>query len=120
MPLNVETSENAKYDFLKTHYYKCDYLKLKKAVIEVCESLDFDLTHEDDDYFELLEQRNDVNLTIKFNEFNKRETSLDIFVDAYYVFMKKTKVEKLLRTIYVNLNKKVEFKGLGLHPEVLK
>ncbi|UKI49570.1 MAG: hypothetical protein L6U99_13150 [Clostridium sp.] len=45
--------KNAKYDFLKTHYYKCDHLKLKKAVIEVCKALDFDLTHEDDDYFEL-------------------------------------------------------------------
>lgn len=120
MPLNVETSENSKYEFLRTHYYKCDYLKLKQSVIKVCEGLGFVLSNEDDDYFELLLQSRDVNLTVKFNEFHKRETALDFFVDAYYVFMKKTKVEKLLRTIYVQLSKLVEFKGLSLHPEVLK
>lgn len=118
MPLNVETSENSRHDFLKTHYYKCSYVQLRKAVIDVCEALGFTLTFEDEGYCEILLQRRDANLTFKINEFTKRETGLDIFVDAYYVLMKKTKVEKLLRTIYLHLGKKVEFKGLGLHSEV--
>ena len=118
MPLNVETSENSTKEFLKTHYYKCNYAKLKKAVFDVLDELGFDLTNEDDEYYEHLFQRHDVNLTLKFNEFNQRETCIDFFIDAYYFLFPKSKVEKLMTIIYAKVNKLVEFKGLGLHPEV--
>ncbi|MDE6407698.1 MAG: hypothetical protein K2K50_03740, partial [Anaeroplasmataceae bacterium] len=69
----------------------------------------------DDNYLEIYAEKPHMSIQAKIIEQTPVETSIDFYIDAEFLFGNKNKIYSLLTTIYQELGKSFEFKGLGLH-----
>lgn len=111
----VETKENAQEELFKTHYYKTSYEKLKNLYLDLLDKLQIQVISIDDNYFEIYAEKPHMSIQAKIIEQTPVETSIDFYIDAEYLFGNKGKINGFLTTIYTELEKTFELKGLGLH-----
>lgn len=116
MPKQLETSEHAKKDFLKTRYYKTNILLIMEYVKKYFEENKIKIVSYDTTYNEISVEAELYNMTVRFVQVEPSEAAVDLFVDSYFLFdFNKTK--KLINDFYDMLGKKFELKGLALHKE---
>lgn len=116
MPKQLETSEHAKKDFLKTRYYKTNILLIMEYVKKYFEENKIKIVSYDTTYNEISVEDELYNMTVRFVQVEPAEAAVDLFVDSYFLFdFNKTK--KLINAFYDMLGKKFELKGLALHKE---
>lgn len=114
MSYSVETSENAKNELLKTHYYKTSYEKLKNAFLDFCKENSLEVNTINDNFGEILALGVRINVTATITMQNPRETSIDLFTESEYLF-NKLGTTKFLKKLYEYLAKKSDFTGVSLH-----
>lgn len=115
MGKTYETSENAKADFLKTHYYKTTSEQLLKYIPTLLETkYSFKILTVNDDYNEICAYNNNFDLTVKVIMSEINQTAVDFFITSRYLFdINKTK--NLINEIYDSLSKEYPFIGLALN-----
>ena len=111
----IETNERATEDIYKTHYYKTSYEKMKDLYLETLDRLNFNVVSIDDSYAEIYAEIPHMSVQAKIIEQTPVETSIDFYIDAEFIFGSKGKILKFLNTIYQELGKAFELKGLCLH-----
>ncbi len=111
----VETKENLIDELLQTHYYKAGYEEIKNTYLTICKQVGLRLVSIDDGYSEIFAEKPHMTVLAKIIEQNPKESSIDFYISAEYLFGNKKKAFALLETIYKNLEKVYELKGLGLH-----
>ncbi|MCM1557238.1 MAG: hypothetical protein NC087_06850 [Anaeroplasma bactoclasticum] len=111
----LETTENAKEEILQTHYYKTSYNKLKDAYLDILDMLHIQVVSIDDNYLEIYAEKPHMSIQAKIIEQTPVETSIDFYIDAEFLFGNKNKIYSFLTTVYQELGKSFELKGLGLH-----
>lgn len=111
----VETKENAQEEIYQTHYYKTSYEKLKDFYLDLLDRLHIQVISIDDNYLEIYAEKPHMSIQAKIIEQTPVETSIDFYIDAEYLFGNKNKINSFLTTVYHELEKAFELKGLGLH-----
>lgn len=111
----VETKENAQEEIYQTHYYKTSYEKLKDFYLDLLDRLHIQVISIDDNYLEIYAEKPHMSIQAKIIEQTPVETSIDFYIDAEYLFGNKNKINSFLATVYHELEKAFELKGLGLH-----
>ncbi|MDE5546153.1 MAG: hypothetical protein K2I88_01685 [Anaeroplasmataceae bacterium] len=111
----LETHENAQEELLQTHYYKTSYDKLKECYLDILEKLHIHVISIDDNYLEIYAEKPHMSIQAKIIEQTPVETSIDFYIDAEFLFGNKNKIYSFLLTMYQELGKSFELKGLGLH-----
>lgn len=111
----VETKEQAKEELLQTHYYKTSYDNLKELYFEIAKKLGLRLVSIDDNYCEIFAEKPHLTVLAKIIEQNPKETSIDFYISAEYLFGNVKKALDVLDRIYKEIEKTYELKGLGLH-----
>ena len=111
----IETSENQTVDLLKTHYYKASYDQVKGAYLEVLKKLKHNIQSINDDYNEIFSEVPHMVVTAKIIMQNPKETSIDFFINAEYLFGSTKKASKFILTVLNYIESKYELKGLALH-----
>ena len=56
-----------------------------------------------------------MTVLVKFSEQNPRETAIDFYINAEFLFGSAKKATNYLNTFYVELGKRFDLKGTGLH-----
>ena len=112
----VETKELESIDLLKTHYYKTNYEKLKEAYLRLLEAKGYDIISIDDNYSEIFAEKGHISVTTKIIEHTPRETSIDFYINADFLFGSKKKAYMFIQDILTKLDKQFELKGLSLRP----
>ena len=115
MAVVLETSERAVNDLLTTHYYKTSYEKLKDGILEILKGLKFRIVSIDDNYNELFAEIPHMTVLVKISEQNPRESAIDFYINSEFLLFSGKKAANYLNTFYVELAKKFELKGTGLH-----
>ena len=115
MALILETNENEQEGLLQSHYYKASYEQLKELYLEIIQKQGMRLVSIDDNYCEIFSERPHMTVMAKIIEQNLRETSIDFYISAEYLFGNKKKALEFVDSIYRAIEKKYELKGLGLH-----
>lgn len=114
MPKQLETSENAKKDYLKTRYYKTNILLIMEYLKKYYEENNIKIISYNTDYNEISIDEQYYNMTIRFVQVRPNEAAVDLFIDSYFLFdFNKTK--RVIEEFYNLLNNKFEFKGLALN-----
>lgn len=111
----LETKENLTDELLQTHYYKASYEDIKNAYLNICKKLGLRLVSIDDSYSEIFAEKPHMTVLAKIIEQNPKESSIDFYISAEYLFGNKKKARALLEDVYKELAKSFEIKGLGLH-----
>lgn len=111
----IETKESASEELFQTHYYKTSYEKLKDHYLELLDRMNINVVSIDDNYFEIYAEMPHMSIQAKIIEQTPVETSIDFYIDAEFLFGNKGKITKFLNTVYQDLGKTFELKGLGLH-----
>lgn len=111
----VETKENETIDLLKTHYYKASYDQVKEAYLEILKKLKHRVLSVNDDYCEIFSETAHMSCTAKIIMQTPRETSIDFYIDAEYLFGSAKKAYKFIQIVLTEIEKKYELKGLSLH-----
>ncbi len=114
--LTIETKEVCSDERLKTHYYKTSYEKLKETVINYFKKNSFHIVSIDDNYGEISIEKPHFMVQVKIIEQNPRETSIDYYINAEFLFGNKKKAYAFLEEMNQVIMKEHELKGLGLHP----
>ncbi|MBE6137378.1 MAG: hypothetical protein E7176_03180 [Erysipelotrichaceae bacterium] len=111
----VETRENEIIDLLQTHYFKASYTQIKELYLGVLEKLKHSVLSINDDFGEVFSEVPHMTCTAKIIMQNPKETSIDFYIDSTYLFGSTNKAYKFIKTIYTEIEKKYELKGLSLH-----
>ncbi len=111
----IETSEHAVEELLQTHYYKTSYEKLKNCYLDILERLRVRVISIDDNYLEIFAEQPHMAIQAKIIEQTPVETSIDFYISAEYLFGNKKKAYGFIQTIYQEIEKSFELKGLSLH-----
>lgn len=111
----IETKENETIDLLKTHYYKASYDQIKEAYLEIIKSLKHRVLSINDDYSEIFSETAHMAVTTKIIMQTPKETSIDFYIDAEFLFGSSKKSLSFIQKVYTELEKKYELKGLSLH-----
>lgn len=111
-----ETKENCVEPFMQTHYYKTSYEKMKEVYLKFLNDKQFHIVSIDDHYGEIYAEYGRMSVQAKIIEQTPRETSIDFYINSEYLFGNKKKSYQFIGDFYKELDKNVEFKGLGLHP----
>ncbi len=114
MRSTIETNERAINNLLKTHYYRIDYRRLKKIIIEMAEKMNLGFKSSNDDYHEIICENNDQFMSFRITMISIEETALDIFMDSYKAFGGFHN-SSILKQIYAYLMKECSFVGLALN-----
>ena len=115
MAVVLETQEREVRELLTTHYYKTSYEKLKNGLLEILKGLNFRIVSIDDNYNEVFAEIPHMTVLVKFSEQNPRETAIDFYINAEFLFGSAKKATNYLNTFYVELGKRFDLKGTGLH-----
>lgn len=116
MSKQVETSERAKQDYLKTRYYKTNILLIMEYVKKYFHDNNIKIISYDTNYNEISVEAEFYNMTVRFVQVGPQEAAVDVFVDSNFLFdFNKTK--KLINDFYEMIGKNFELKGLALHKE---
>ncbi len=117
MAKQLETSERAKKDYLKTRYYKTNILLIMEYVKKYFEEQsDIKIVSYDTNYNEISIDHPMYNMTVRFVQVATQEAAVDIFIDSYFLF-DFSKTKNIINNFYEMLNQKYEFIGLALHKE---
>lgn len=111
----AETKERHQNKELRTRYYRTRYSKVKDAVIEYSNHYDFSINNIDDIHGEIFIQTTKFHLIISIIQVNPLESAIDVKVQTYKVFGM-NKPQRTIENLFAFLDKKLEFKGVGLHP----
>lgn len=111
----VETFENETIELLKTHYYKASYDEIKNLYLEIIKNLGHTLNSINDDYSEIFSEVPHMSVTAKIIMQTPKETSIDFYISAEYLLFSSKKAYKFIQTVYKEIEKKYELKGLSLH-----
>ncbi|HAX72720.1 MAG TPA: hypothetical protein DCY20_04290 [Firmicutes bacterium] len=110
---HYETGEHAVEKSLMTHYYKNNVKQAKEAVIEVGNTLGFNVKFEDDDRLELMLSRRDAEIIVSMVKITPIETAIDFTANTEQLITF-GKGKKLIASMYEGLNQKLSFKGQAL------
>ncbi len=113
--MTIFTDERSQEDNLKTHYYKASYEQIKNLYLEFLKQNNFTIVSDNDDYFEIYAEKAHMEVVSKIIMQNPKETSIDLHINAEFLFGSKKKAYNLLSAIYTYIEKKYELKGLSLH-----
>ena len=91
MAASIETRENEYVEILQTHYFKGSYEQVKEAYLAHLDSIGFNVISVDETYFEIFAEIPRMTVTAKIIQQNPRETSIDFYVDADFLFGSKRK-----------------------------
>ena len=117
MAKQLETSEKAKKDYLKTRYYKTNILLIMEHVKKYFEEQsDIKIISYDTNYNEISVENPMYNMTLRFVQVKASEAAVDLFIDSYFVF-DFSKTKNVINNFYEMLNQKFELIGLALHKE---
>ncbi len=111
----VETKENETIDLLKTHYFKASYEEIKNVYLEILKSLHHKILSVNDDYGEIFSEIPHLSCTAKIIMQTPKETSIDFYVDAEYLFFSTKKAYKFIQEVLKRVEKSYQLKGLSLH-----
>ena len=111
----AETSERHFKKILRTRYYRTSYTKVKNSVIDYANHNDFIVNSIDDRHGEIFVQTTKFHLIITLVQINTLETSVDVKVQTYKI-IGMNKPQSIIESLFYFLDKKLEFKGVGLHP----
>lgn len=100
---------------LRSRYYKANYKKAKEMVLEHAKDIKVNVSNIDDIHKEILLQNSRYHIIVSFVQVNPIETSVDFKVEVYG-FIGFHRPRKLILSFYDYLDKKLQFKGVGLHP----
>lgn len=111
----AETKELHQLPALKTRYYRTRYTKVKDMIIEYANHNDYIINNIDDIHGEIFVQTTKFHLIISIIQVNPLETAVDVKVQTYKI-VGMNKPRNIILNLYSFLNKKLDFKGVGLHP----
>ena len=111
----IETKENEKDGLLKTHYYKTSYDEMKDVYLHFLEDQCYRVVSIEDGYNEIFAEIPHMTVTAKIIEQTPRETSIDFYISAEFLFGNTKKGLSFIQQAYRELEKHFELKGLGLH-----
>ena len=111
----AETSEKHLNNSLVTRYYRTSYLKIKNTIIDYANEKDYIVNNIDDHHGEIFIQTTKFHLIITLLQVNSLETSVNVKVQTYKI-LGLNKPQRIIENLYTFLNKKLQFKGIGLHP----
>ena len=109
------TDEKSQIELLQTHYFKASYEEIKNRFIEIMEEDGYQIVSVNDDYSEVYLEKAHVEVIAKIIMQNPKETSIDLHINADFLFGSKDKAFKILAFILKKIEEKYELKGLGLH-----
>lgn len=112
---DLETSERATKDSLKTHYYKASYDEIKACFLEYLKKNNYEVVSINDDYLEIYATLGLIDVTAKIVMQTPKETSIDFHVYVDALFGAGKKAQKIVDDAYEAIGKKFELKGLSLH-----
>lgn len=112
----IETKETHQEELLKTHYYKTSYEKIKEVYLEFLKQKQYRIVSIDDHYGEIYAESGRMSISAKIIEQTPRESSIDFYINAEYLFGNKKRAYRLIEAFYQQIEKVAELKGLGLHP----
>lgn len=110
-----ETSERTHDEALMTRWYKANYEQVKAVALEVAKAKGYRVVSENDSFGEITLNSGKYRTTVKIYSFNPRETSLDFYVE-YMGLLDFGKTKAHIVDMYNEVNKKIDLKGLALHP----
>ena len=111
----AETKESHQHKNLKTHYYKNRYNNIKKIVLDYAKENKMQVKSEDDVHGEIFLQSNNRHIIISIIQVTPLETGVDIKVQTYRIIGLYKPMKDIIN-LFNYINKKADFKGLGLHP----
>lgn len=111
----IETRENEVVDLLQTHYFKASYNQIKELYLKVLNKLNHVVQSINDDFGEIFSEVPHMTCTAKIIMQNPKETSIDFYISAEYLIGSTKKAYKFIKTIYTEIEKEYELKGLSLH-----
>jgi len=111
----AETSETHSKSILKTRYYRTRYSIVKDAIIAYAKENDYIVNSIDDKHGEIFVQTTKFHLIISVIQVNVIETAVDVKVQTYKIFGF-YKPQSIIEQLFTFLDKRLEFKGVGLHP----
>ena len=86
MPKQLETSEHAKKDFLKTRYYKTNILLIMEYVKKYFEENKIKLVSYDTTYNEISVEAELYNMTVRFVQVEPAEAAGGFFFYLFFFF----------------------------------
>lgn len=103
----METSTNAKKEYLKTHFYNNTYLEAKEVIIDLLKSRMATLVSVNDTYMEIATHDYAYDCTIILSY--DKVLSIDLFVMAPILYSKK----KYIKEFYKHLDSKLNLERIG-------
>ncbi len=110
----AETSETHPKNILKTRYYRTRYTNVKNAIVDYSNQNDYIINSIDDKHGEIFVQTTKFHLIISVLQINVLETAVDVKVQTYKI-IGLNKPQAIIEHLFTFLDKKLEFKGVGLH-----
>ncbi len=110
----AETNEKHSKEKLKTRYYRTSYKKIKDSVISYADERSLIINSIDDKHGEIFLQTTKYHIITSIVQISSIETAVDVKVQTYKIFGL-NKPQSIIENLYSFLDKKLEFKGVGLH-----
>ena len=110
----AETSERHSKNILRTRYYRTRYTNVKNSVIDYANRNNFIVNSVDDKHGEIFIQTTKFHLIVTISQINVLETGVDVKAQTYKIFGL-NKPQSVIEDLFTFLDKKLEFKGVGLH-----
>ena len=111
----AETKELHSNQNLRTRYYRTKYTTLRDTIMNYAKEHEYFVKNIDEKHREIFLQTTKFHLIISIIQINPMETAVDVKVQTYKIVGLK-KPERTILNLYAYLNKKLDFKGLSLHP----
>lgn len=111
----VETKELESVDLLRTHYYRASYVEIKAVYLKIVNEMGYSVVSVNDDYNEIFAESSRMGITAKIIEQNPKETSIDFYITADYLFGSKRRAYNFIGIVLSEIQKKYQLKGISLH-----
>lgn len=111
----ISTQEKHKTPELVSRWYTNSYDEAKSAVLEIAKGYGYSISNINDQFAELFLLSNKYSLVVKITSLTPRETSVDFHLVSKGL-LDFGKGKKHVIEWYAKLDKKLRFKGVGLHP----
>ena len=111
----AETKELHSVIELRTRYYKNKYTEIRDVFINYAEENNIEIKSINDNHGEIYLQAHKYHVILTIVQINPLETAAEVKVQTYQV-MGRNKPQKIIKVIYSELDNKLKFKGISLHP----
>lgn len=108
-----ETSDNHQNSKLQTHYYRCRYEDAKEAVLQMIKTFKGQNIIVNDEFQEISFQTSRFTGIVSIVNTRPTEAAIDIKLSFNSISFGKG--FKIIEDMYLNLDKKLPFKGTGLY-----